>query len=122
MGAWRVPSYTVSPPKSTRRTRLYSATAKHHIRRVMLIPQFQITDDAVIIGRLKRYSSDVDWIDEHRDELREKYPDKYVAVKNHRVLFTASTMAEVVKLIDETSASAEDCAVEYISADELNVL
>jgi hypothetical protein len=88
----------------------------------MLIPQFQIIEDEVILGRLKRYSSDVDWIEERRRELRGKYPDLFIAVKNHRVLFTAPTMTEIVKLIDEAGASAEDCAVEYISVHEMDLI
>lgn len=89
----------------------------------MLIPQFQIIEDEAILGRLKRYSSDVDWIEERRRDLRGKYPDLFIAVKNHRVLFTAPSMTEIVKLINEAGASAEDCAVEFISAyDDLLLL
>ena len=88
----------------------------------MLIPQVQILEDEAILGRLKRYSSDVDWIEERRRDLRGKYPDLFIAVKNHRVLFTAQSMTGIVKLIHEAGESAEDCAVEYISAQEMDLI
>ncbi len=88
----------------------------------MQIPQLEVFEDDALLVRLKHYSSDVDWIEEHRDKLRGRYPNLFVAVKNQRVLFTASTMVEIVKLIEGANASAEDCAVEYISRHEMDLL
>ncbi|MCX6647781.1 MAG: hypothetical protein NTV61_00095 [Candidatus Bathyarchaeota archaeon] len=76
-----------------------------------------------MIRRLKKYSSDVDWIEEHRDELRREHLNTFIAVRDRRVLFTAPTMIDLVKLIDEAGSSAEDCAVDFISAyDDLLLL
>jgi len=88
----------------------------------MQIPQLEVFEDDALLVRLKHYSTDVDWIEEHRDELRGRYPDQFVVVKNRRVLFAAPTMDEIVKLIDEAGAFAEDCAVEYISLHEMDLL
>jgi hypothetical protein len=88
----------------------------------MQIPQLEVFQDDALLLRLKHYSTDVDWIEEHRDKLRARYPDLFVAVKKQRVIFTAPTMDEIVKLIDEAGASAEDCAVEYISLHETDLL
>jgi hypothetical protein len=88
----------------------------------MQIPQLEIFEDSALLVRLKHYSLDVDWIEEHRSQLRGEYPNRFIAVKNRRVLFTAQTMTDVVVLIKEAGVSAEDCAVEYISQHETDLL
>ncbi len=68
--------------------------------------------------KLKRENSQ--WLDEHREEMRRKYPDRYVAVFDKKVVAHSDRFEVVLSALRKKSESAPAiAAIEFISEDEL---
>ena len=59
-------------------------------------------------------SSDFRWIFANTEKLRSKYPDKYIAVKDQRVVFAYDDAKRLLDQIALSGLSADDFAIEYV--------
>ncbi len=55
----------------------------------------------------KRWFEDEKWMNEHLRELREQYPDQWVAVVNGKVVAAGKNLAEVERLAEERTGEKE---------------
>jgi len=70
----------------------------------------------------QRYREGFQWILANRENLEKKYPDKYIAVKDKIVQFTADTMLDLVSKIRKAEMDVEDFVIEYIGTEEVTLL
>lgn len=72
-----------------------------------------------LIEKLREFESNSKWIDEHYQELREKYPDEYVAVCNRKV---ADHNPNLIILVDKLKIiypeNYKEIPIEYISKED----
>ena len=74
--------------------------------------------DRILEIRLKRENSE--WLDRHREELRRKYPDRYVAVFDRRVAAQGEEFHAVLSALRKKSETAPAiAAIEFIDKDEV---
>lgn len=68
------------------------------------------------LERLSEYTANTRWLLENMDKLREKLPDRYVAVceAGKRVL-DAPSMDELLDKLAKSGADAESCAIDFVS-------
>ena len=76
-----------------------------------------------IVKELKQYESDSSWIHQHFDDLRERYPNEFVAVYQGEIIAHAQTIralhAVMRKGHPETFGWA---AVEYLPKEDLELI
>lgn len=53
---------------------------------------------------------------EHQQEFVERYPDRFVAVRNGAVVATAATLMDLVHLLEEQALKPTDVWVHFIAA------
>jgi len=74
--------------------------------------------DRILEIKLKRENSE--WLDRHREELRRKYPDRYVAVFDRRVAAQGEEFHAVLSALRKKSLTAPAiAAIEFIDKDEV---
>jgi hypothetical protein len=70
--------------------------------------------DRELFAKHDRLSSDFRWIFANMEMLRSKYPDKYIAVKDGRVVFAYADAKRLLDKIALSGSSADDFAIEYV--------
>jgi len=73
---------------------------------------------------LKSAEENMKWLIEHYDNLRSKYGDQWVAVKEGKVLASNSDYARLLKILEEMESEAQisRIAVDFISVNPPNFL
>lgn len=74
---------------------------------------FCLTD--VQTKRFTRLQNDYNWILSHIKQLRSEFPNKYIAVQNETVRFSADTVDKLIDSIRESQEQVQNFAVEYMS-------
>ena len=65
--------------------------------------------------KFSRLQKDYNWILDHKDELSVDYPEKYIAVQNYEVRFSADTVEALMQEISARNEQVENFAVEFMS-------
>jgi len=68
-----------------------------------------------ILKGLEDFNQDMDWISKNLDRLREKYPNKYIAVMNLEVIESDSELQSLIQKLKEKGKSPSEIAIEFIS-------
>ena len=61
---------------------------------------------------LEEYEKDVDWFDEHYEELKKKYRDFIIAIEGRRVVAYGKNLSELIKKVEDAGL---DPAYVYIA-------
>src|SRR2546426_12020536 len=82
---------------------------------------FAQVDSSKILADLNVKSANHEWLDEHRDELRQKYPNKYVAVHQGAVVAADQEFPRLLSAIRKKLANTDPslAAVEFMSEEQL---
>lgn len=67
---------------------------------------------------LERYSSDMLYFDEHRQDFLKQYPERWVAIYNHQVVATDKTLKRLVSQLEEKGVPAGRAFLEYVTDQE----
>lgn len=93
------------------------------------MPQLMVLKDdfspALRKKLLGKYHKNVEtylWIFANEEELRKKYPDKYIAVEDKTVKFTGETIEEVILKIKSSDKQVDDFVIEFIRTHPINLL
>lgn len=78
-------------------------------------------DRAEILKEMKIRRANNEWLDGHREELRQKYPDRYVAVFQESVVDQDTDFRALVSRLRKTirEANVSLAAIEFLSTDDL---
>ena len=60
---------------------------------------------------------DYDYFDSHRKELAELYPDRWLLIKDKKVLFAVSTLKEAYQVAKEKGIKEGDCLIDFCHKD-----
>lgn len=81
---------------------------------------FCLTD--IQTKRFSRLQSDYQWIYSHKKQLRSQFPEKYIAVQNATVRYTADTIEQLMTTINTNGEQVVNFAIEYLSQHPTNFL
>ena len=69
-----------------------------------------------LVKELKEFEEDFVWLNKHYDELKEKYPEEYVAVFGRRVIDHDPGLEELMKRLKEKYPEDSDkVAIKYVT-------
>jgi len=72
---------------------------------------------------LKQFEEDMGWITEHYEELKQRYPEQYVAVCNRTVVDHDREMRSLMaRLMQKYGEHARYLAVEFITAKKYELI
>ncbi len=72
-------------------------------------------DDKKLEATFKRYAQDHNWIHDHYQELVKKYPEKYIAVLNEKVVYAFDNITDIVNKISSDGGYPTDYAIEFVT-------
>ena len=75
-----------------------------------------------LLAQIRRLTGDYKWIIENETQLRLEYPDRYIAVKNKKVLFSDSTLERLIAEIKQSNMSVDEFSIELVSAQKSSLL
>jgi len=82
-----------------------------------------IIDEQEFLRGLRSFERDSRWIDKHNEELKQIYPDEWVACYEERIVeHNASLEALVEKLRTKYPKEKKDIAVEFIAKEEIEMI
>jgi hypothetical protein len=68
------------------------------------------------LDKLNEYTVNTQWLLENMDKLREKLPDRYVAVcEGGKRVLDAPSMDELLEKLTKSTVHAESCAIDFVS-------
>lgn len=67
---------------------------------------------------LKRYGKDLEYLDEHRQELLERYPERWVAVYNLRVVGAAKDLRRLIGKLEKQGIPPGEVYREFLTRNE----
>lgn len=67
---------------------------------------------------LKRYESDADYFDQHREEWLQQHPDRWVAVYNRQFVGAAKDMKRLITQLERKGIPPARVYVEYLTEKE----
>jgi hypothetical protein len=71
---------------------------------------------------LREFRENAEWIAQQREALREKYPNRYIAVRRRQVVEDDEDLSELLRKIREKYGEADDIAIDYISLQRIKLL
>jgi len=63
---------------------------------------------------LKAMENDTEWINAHQEELTKKYSEKFIAVKNSRVMAADRDFESVLKELEKKGVSPAEAVIRFI--------
>lgn len=75
-----------------------------------------------LLLRHKKSVENYRWIISHEKELRENYPNKYIAVEDQKVIFVGDNIGEIVSQVKLANREIDDFAIELIREHPTNLL
>jgi hypothetical protein len=92
----------------------------------MAVLEFQRTKDSTVNAQLLKQDNRVRenylWIFANIEELRRDYPEKYVAVENKSVKYSADTMESLISNITSNHRKVEDFVVDFVTNKPISLL
>jgi len=68
-----------------------------------------------ILRGIVDFSRNMDWISENQEKLRKKYPNKYIAVVNLKVIDSDSDLQILIRKLKEKGKSPSEIPIEFIA-------
>jgi len=82
-----------------------------------------VTIERSDLDRLTEFTRNTNWLLENIEELRTKYPDRYVAVLDSGdEVLDAQTIEELTEKIRQRAGDPETCAIEFLTRERYLLL
>jgi len=78
--------------------------------------------DEEILKGLKEFGQDVYWVSENQEELRKKFPGKYIAVINCEVVDSDPNLQVLLQRLREGGKNPGEIPVEFISREPARLI
>ena len=75
-----------------------------------------------LLKKHHRFTPDFKWLIYNEETLRDKYTDKYVAIENKAVKFSAKTLKKLISKVEASSRDIDDFIIEYIKKEKTYLL
>lgn len=66
-----------------------------------------------MLKKLREFGDNSEWISQRREMLRDKYPNKFIAVRRKQVVAVEESRTEVLRKIKEEYSNPDDIAVYF---------
>ena len=76
-------------------------------------------DPAEIAERISNFRKDAVFFSEHRTQLKEQYPDQYVAIKGEQVVAASPLLDELLPRIEEQGLNTSDLYISFLPTKEI---
>lgn len=70
--------------------------------------------DEEIAGLIDSFSRDSQWLSDHLEDLRDKYPNEYIAVKNSKVIAHNPSWEGTLQAVKRKGFETANTPIEYI--------
>lgn len=79
-------------------------------------------DKKILLAKFQKIREEYEWIFENIEQLQKEYPNKYVAVKDENVKFSANNMREIISIIKNANRKTEEFVIDHIRTREVTLL
>lgn len=74
--------------------------------------------EILVLEGLKAGAKDLEWFSKSFPELKEKYPKKFIAIKDQNVVMAASKLETLIKLLKEKFGNPNDFLIDFVPDDK----
>lgn len=85
-------------------------------------PALQIIHNPEAGERLRQLQDNMIWIAAHREKLRKKYPDEYIAVDHGDVVAHGKELIDLKNKLKSKYANFDHVAVDFIGKEEVELI
>jgi len=75
-------------------------------------------EESSFLEELKIGTKDLEWLSKNFSDLKKKYPKKFVAIKNQKVVVASSELDTLIKLIKKKYDNPNDYLIDFIPDDK----
>lgn len=75
-----------------------------------------------VLKDLREFGDNSEWIAQRREMLRDKYPNKFIAVRQKQVVAVEDSRTEVLRKIKEEYSNPEDIAIYFSNSIKTKLL
>lgn len=72
-----------------------------------------------VLNQLSEFQKSSDWFSKHIKELRGKYGDNYVAIKDGKFLLSHEDFDELCKILEKRRIDLKDVLIQFIPSDDV---
>jgi len=84
--------------------------------------KFKVVKDKELIRRLNEYSADWKWVNDNREDLTEKFPDFWVAVKNKTVWYSHEDFVTLLMLMVLGVDDPSQWVIEFMNTEPIHYI
>ena len=95
-----------------------SAGAPMTKERIRELVEMMGGEEAILEG-LRLYKESLAYLEAHRDELTERYPDKFIGIRGQRVEAHGESAEDVVSAITEAGGSLDGVVLQLMRTDDM---
>ncbi len=68
------------------------------------------------------YEKDIKWLNDHKEELRKDYKNKFVAIKGNKILDSGADVDDLIKKLKNKGIDPSFVLVEFITEKEMKLI
>ena len=68
-----------------------------------------------VLELINRVESDLDWLDQNMPDLKKEYDQKFIAIKNKRVIAVGNFIEDVIKNLNLQNIDPSETLIYFIS-------
>ena len=74
--------------------------------------------ETLVLEELKAGNRDLEWFSKNFQELKKKYPKKFVAIKDQDVVVADSKLETLIKILKEKFGNPNDYLIDFVPDDK----
>ena len=74
--------------------------------------------ETLVLEELKAGNKDLEWFSKNFQELKKKYPKKFVAIKDQNVVIAASKLETLIKHLQQKFGDPNDFLIDFVPDDK----
>ena len=74
--------------------------------------------ETLVLEELKAGNKDLEWFSKNFQELKKKYPKKFVAIKDQNVVIAASKLETLIKHLKQKFGNPNDFLIDFVPDDK----
>jgi hypothetical protein len=74
--------------------------------------------DNLALKELKAGNKDLEWFSKNFPEIKKKYPKKFVAIKNQKVVITATKLETLIKHLKQKFGNTNNFLIDFVPDDK----
>lgn len=88
----------------------------------MVTSKLLLEKKSEINRKFNLFIRDTNWINNNLDMLRKKYPNKYIAVYNRKIILTDKDLTDLKEKLKEENVAFEKVAIEFVKDKPIKLL